>query len=180
MNSEIQETINKCKLGDPQAEYQLYRSYEKQIYNTCYRIVNERETALDMLQEVFVKAFDKLNSYNAQFAFYTWLNRIAVNHCINHLQKSGVKFQLSDNLAQHENTATTEHSMDVELNVRRVKDAIGQLAAGYRTVMNLYLLEGYDHAEIGQILDITESTSKSQFARAKRKVREILKERIYE
>jgi len=172
----ITEIIDRCKSGDQQAEFALFKEFERPVYNSCYRIVNDRETALDMLQEVFVKAFDNLYKYEPTFKFYTWLNRIAINHCLNFVQKKGIAYQLSDDISQFESAYQEEDFDDVELEVKRVSDAIQQLPDGYRTVLSLYLMEGYDHGEISEILNISESTSKSQYARAKGKLKDILKE----
>jgi RNA polymerase sigma-70 factor (ECF subfamily) len=136
--------------------------------------VNHAETAKDMLQEVFVKIFDKLPSYSNEYKFYTWAQRIALNHCINHEKKRGVDYDLQEDMTSHD---IPEHKSDMDwqdMKVKQVHDSIMQLPSGYREVLSLYLLEGYDHAEISSILGISESTSKSQYSRAKHKVKQLI------
>jgi RNA polymerase sigma factor (sigma-70 family) len=160
--------------GDVRAQYQLYSLYSRAMYNICYRMTNHKEEAEDMLQESFSYAFSKLGSFRFESSFGAWLKRIVVNTCINHLKKKRVDLVLME---QHNDPPPEEDFVDYEeirLRVDRVMKAIEQLPEGYRIVFSLYLLEGYDHKEIAEILDISESTSKSQYLRAKQKIKEIL------
>lgn len=160
--------------GNAQAEYELYERYGRAIYNACYRIVNHAETAKDMLQEVFVKIFENLPKYSSEYKFYTWAQRIAVNHCINHQKKRGVEYDLKDDMAGYDLPEQRSDFDWEDMQVKKVHDSILQLPAGYREILSLYLLEGYDHVEISGILGISESTSKSQYSRAKQKVKQII------
>jgi RNA polymerase sigma factor (sigma-70 family) len=167
------EIIELSKAGNQKAQYQLYRLYSKAMYNICYRMMNSQTEAEDLLQESFAEAFHRLESFRYESAFGAWLKRIVVNKCINHLKKKRAELVLTENLPEvHEDMEDTD---SVQLEVKRVHQAIEQLPDGYRVIFSLYLLEGYDHSEIAQILGITESTSKSQFSRAKQKIKEILK-----
>lgn len=165
--------IQQCKAGDSSAYHKLYRLYAKAMYNVSYRIVGREEDAEDATQEAFISAFKNLGSYRGDATFGAWLKRIVVNKAINILKK-----RREEAMPEHENFDVAEEEETIEykegLTVERVRTAIHQLPDGYRTVLSLYLLEGYDHQEIAEIMGITESTSKSQLNRAKSKLREFL------
>jgi RNA polymerase sigma factor (sigma-70 family) len=168
-----EDLIARCKVGDRQAYYQLYKLYSRAMFNVSYRITGMEEDAEDALQEAFISAFRNLNSYRGDAAFGAWLKRIVVNKSINILKKRKQELMPADEQWDvAEDVSVPEYRE--ELTVDRVKKAIEQLPDGYRAVLSLYLLEGYDHEEIGQILGISESTSKSQLNRAKNKLRELL------
>ncbi len=167
--------IEACKNGNDRARYELYQLYSKAMFNVSYRMMNNREEAEDMLQEAFTQAFMKLNSYRYESNFGSWLKRIVVNTCINAINKRKVELTYCEEIYHHDLPEENSEG-EPEFTVAHVTKAMEQLPAGGRMVFSLYLLEGYDHIEISQILGITESTSKSQFMRAKRRVAEILKE----
>lgn len=166
--------IARCRLGDRSAHYQLYKLYSKSMFNVSYRITRNEEEAEDALQEAFINAFRNLDSYRGDATFGAWLKRIVVNKAINALNKRKHE-TISDDEQWDvvEEEASPEYRED--LTVDLVKASIAKLPDGYRTVLSLYLLEGYDHQEIGEIMGITESTSKSQLNRAKSKLKELLK-----
>lgn len=166
--------IEASKKGNETARYQLYNLYVKAMYNVCFRIMNNREEAEDMLQEAFTQAFLKLESYRYESLFGAWLKRIVVNTCINAINKRKVELKYFDELNKYDQAEEDEQA-EPEYTVRNISTAMEQLPEGGRMIFSLYLLEGYDHAEISQILGISESTSKSQFMRAKRRVAEILR-----
>ncbi len=153
----------------------LYQMYAKSMFNICYRMMNNREEAEDMLQESFTLAFMKLGSFRHESGFGTWLKRIVINTCINSLNKRKLEMAY---LEDHRKTDVPEEAAEeeIEFDVNSIRKAMELLPDGGRLVFSLYLLEGYDHVEISQILNISESTSKSQFMRAKRRIIEILKE----
>jgi len=168
------DVVESCKLGDVRAQYQLYSLYSKAMYNICYRLTGHREEAEDMLQESFSYAFSRLGSFRFESTFGAWLKRIVVNTCINHLKKRKVELVYPESQTD---PVPEEESVDYEeirFRVQEVMKAVEQLPEGYRVVFSLYLLEGYDHGEIAGILGISESTSKSQYLRAKLKIKEIL------
>lgn len=140
-------------------------------------MMNNREEAEDMLQEAFTQAFLKLDSFRYESAFGAWLKRIVINTCINARNKRKVELTLMDEM-HHLDQPVQEEKDDevVQLTVAGITKAMEKLPEGGRIIFSLYLLEGYDHGEIAQILNITESTSKSQFMRAKRRIIEILNE----
>lgn len=165
--------IARCKMGDREAHYRIYKLYARSMYNVSYRITGREEDAEDALQEAFISAFHNLESYRSDATFGAWLKRIVVNKSINVLKKRKHELLPEDerwDIAEEE----VYEDYREELTVDRVKKAIEELPDGYRTVLSLYLLEGYDHQEIAGILGISESTSKSQLNRAKMKLREKL------
>jgi RNA polymerase sigma factor (sigma-70 family) len=164
--------IEKCRRGDREAYYQLYKLYSRSMYNVGYRIVNNEEEAQDVLQEAFISAFRSLDHYRGDATFGSWLKRIVVNKAINVIKKrKAERFPDDDKFDIAEEEPTEE---EFQFTVEHVRGAIEKLPDGYRSVLSLYLLEGYDHSEIAEILGISESTSKSQFNRSKKKLREIL------
>lgn len=167
------ELISRCRKGDREAHYQLYKLYSKAMFNVAFRITRNEPEAEDVLQDAFISAFRNLDNYRGDATFGAWLKRIVVNKAINALSKNKYEAIPDDeqwDVAEEVNTPEYREGLTVE----RVKRGIEQLPDGYRTVLSLYLLEGYDHQEIGQILGISESTSKSQLNRARTKLKEIL------
>ena len=167
-----EEIIERCRQGDREAHYQLYKLYSRSMYNVGYRIVRNEAEAQDVLQEAFISAFRSLNDYRRDASFGSWLKRIVVNKAINVL-----KNRKMERLPDDENFDVQEEvpaPYEFRYSIEQVKSAMEMLPDGYRSVLSLYLLEGYDHAEIAEILGISESTSKSQFNRSKKKLREIL------
>ncbi len=144
------------------------------MLNAAFRIVNDVDEANDVLQESFISAFENLDSYRGDSAFGAWLKRIVINKAITHLNKK--KWERFPNDEKWD--VKEEEPIDIfesfPFTVEKVRSAIGDLPDGYRTVLSLYLLEGYDHGEIAEIMGITESTSKSQFNRSKKKLKELL------
>ena len=173
-NSINKSLIEECKKGDSQAQFTLYSMYARAMFNLAYRIVNNREDAEDMLQDSFTDAFRNLETFRFDSTFGAWLKRIVINKCINQLKKRKGEI-ITDNIpdAGHDEKIS---ELDVHNDIKKVVEGIGKLPDGYRLVFTLYLLEGYDHKEISTILKITESTSKSQYLRAKTKLKQILSE----
>ena len=173
-----EELIERCRGGERSAFYSIYKLYSKAMYNLCYRITNDQDDASDALQEAFISAFNNLDSYRGDATFGAWLKRIVVNKAINVLKKRRFETLPEDEHWDVAEETRQEELQYGELTVQTVKTAIQQLPEGYRAVLSLYLLEGYDHQEIGEILGVSESTSKSQLNRAKKKLREILTQKL--
>ncbi len=172
-----QDIIDRCKAGDRQAHFNLYKLYSRSMYNVCYRIVKDEPSAEDVLQESFINAFKNLEHYRGDAAFGAWLKRIVVNKAITHLNRRKQE-RIPDNNQFDIMEEVEEECKEFPFSVETVRTAILSLPDGYRTVLSLYLLEGYDHEEIGEVLGISESTSKSQYSRAKKKLLEILNNRM--
>lgn len=166
--------VEQCKRGERRAQYELYKLYSKAMFNVCMRVLNHVGEAEDVLQEAFLDAFQKINDFRHQATFGAWLKQIVVNRAINQLRQR--KVQLID--VEEAGDVEDEESFDeddLHLNVSQVREAIQKLPDGFRSVLSLYLLEGYDHEEIADILNISESTSRTQFMRAKKRLLEIIK-----
>lgn len=168
------EIIDLSKSGNGKAQFQLYSLYSRAMFNICMRILVQREEAEDALQEAFAEVFDKLDTYRYESAFGAWLKRIVINTCINKINRKKPDLKYVDNVDNESVIKFESNIEDVELKVRDVHNAIQKLPNGYRIVLSLYLLEGYDHIEISEILGISVSSSKTQYMKAKRKVKEIL------
>lgn len=167
--------IERCRANDAQAQYEIYRLYAKSMLNTAFRIVGTEVDAEDVLQESFVSAFKNIESYRADATFGAWLKRIVVNKALTYLQK--MKRQLFFSEVDEEPIVEVEtvNEAHLEMDVSKIKEAVMDLPDGFRSVLTLYLFEGYDHKEISEILNISESTSKTQYKRAKDKLKEKLK-----
>ena len=169
--------IARCKRGDRKAQYEIYKLYSKAMYNVALRITEDTLEAEDVLQEAFLTAFDKIESYRNEATFGAWLKRIVVNVALNQVRRR--KYQFADiegNEDYEDNTPKqTEVEEDMSYQAEQILKAISALPDGFRIVFSLYLLEGYDHQEIAEILGISVSTSKSQYNRAKKKLQEMLK-----
>ncbi|MCF0051288.1 RNA polymerase sigma factor [Dyadobacter sp. LJ53] len=174
------ELVERCKLGERKAQYELYKSYSKAMFNICMRILNHMGEAEDALQEAFVDAFTNLHQFRQQSTFGAWLKQIVVNKAINHMRSRKVKWveieewqeTMEDSDRNDSYFGMDEHETNLE--VERVRNTVQKLPDGYRVVLSLYLFEGYDHEEIGEVLGISETTSRTQYMRAKRKLTEML------
>lgn len=167
--------VAECKQGSKKACFELYRLYSKAMLNVAFRIVGSIDEAEDVLQDAFLDAFNRIKDFRQETTFGLWLKQIVVHRAINLLRKRKLEMvELGED--QLENIAEEEPEDDegIQLQVAQVKEAMKQLPDGYRVVLSLYLLEGYDHEEIGQILNISENTSRTQFLRAKRKLYDML------
>ena len=165
-----------CQRKDRNAQRQLYGHYAKPMYNVCLRILKHSHDAEDVLQLAFVQVFSKIDTFNFEASVSAWIKRIVVNRCIDHLKKR--RLLTTDFDPVRHDTGTTEDATEQidegSYTVERIKAAMRGLSEGYRVVLSLYLFEGYDHEEIGQILGISVGTSKSQYSRARKRLAELL------
>jgi len=167
--------VVECKQGSKKACYELYRLYSKAMLNVAFRIVGNTGDAEDVLQEAFLDAFNKIKDFRQETTFGLWLKQIVVHRSVNLLRKRKVEW-IEFESSEFENIPdeVADNDDDIQYQVALVKTAMNKLPEGYRVVLSLYLLEGYDHEEIGQILNIAENTSRTQFLRAKRKLQALL------
>ncbi|WP_299577556.1 RNA polymerase sigma factor [uncultured Sunxiuqinia sp.] len=173
-----QDVIDRCRAGEREAQFQLYKIYYQSMYNTSLRIVGNSTEAEDVMQEAFLSAFKKIETYAGQVSFGAWLKKIVVNRSLDYLKKRRVQFEELDERLADETEAPMMEPQGVD--VQKIKKAIFKLPEGYRVVLSLYLLEGYDHDEISEILNISNSSSRSQLLRAKKKLREyLLKDEVF-
>ena len=164
--------VNDCRAGSRKAQFELYKLYAKAMYNIALRIVNDDAEAEDVLQEAFLDAFNRIADFRQETSFGLWLKQIVINRAINYLRKRKVEFVSLEKIDISEESANNYE--ETTLKVEEIKAAMNELPDGYRTVLTLYLFEGYDHEEIAHILKITENTSRSQYMRAKRKLNSLL------
>lgn len=165
--------INQCIAGDQQAQYQLYARYADAMLNVAYRILGNQEDAKDVLQESFLKIFKELKNLQNKQGFAAWTKRIVVNTTINQAKKKGLKLVELDYQEPKWEVELDDYDQ-IDLKFNQVKKALMELPNGYRTVLTLYLIDGFDHEEIAQILNISKSTSLTQYSRGKRRLKEIL------
>lgn len=162
-----------CLHNDPSAQRELYNRFSPKMLAVCFRFAQGREDAEDMLQEGFIKVFTQIHTFQNKGAFEGWIRRIIVHTCINFLKKNK-KFNDSVDLGQADYLHIKEETIPSIMQAKQVSECIRLLPIGYRTVLNLYAIEGYSHREIATMLDIEESTSRSQYTRAKAMLENIL------
>lgn len=172
------ELIQACKQNDRKAQHSLYQLYAQPMFNVCYRIVNQQEEAEDVLQEAFIRMFCQIETYREEASFGAWFKRIVINGSLNHIKKRKKQQDKIEHLKdESKESIAEEDEPDLPTySVNQVQSALELLPEGYRIVFSLYLFEEYSHREIAEELGITESTSKSQLNRAKKKIRELLKQ----
>jgi RNA polymerase sigma-70 factor (ECF subfamily) len=171
--------IEGCRKNDEIAQREIYNLYYKAMYNISLRIIGNSAEAEDIMQDSFLKAFRNISACRENSAFGGWLKRIVVNQSIDALRvKAKIRFEemktIPSEMLAGEVLGEAEGFAESAINVKK---CISELPEGYKLILTLYLLEGYDHEEIGQILNIKPSTSRSQFARARQKLMEMLKEK---
>jgi len=170
--------INKCKQNDPKAQLELYDRYCHAMYTTAFNFVKRQDVAEDMMQEAFIKAFQKINDFDGKVSFGAWLKKIVINRCLDWLKKRKLRIVSIDD----EHTGITDEDdwkVENTVTVGQIHETIEQLPDKYKIALKLFLLEGYDHQEISQILHITEVSSRSQVFRGKNKLKELLKQYNY-
>ncbi len=172
--------ISGCLQNDPAAQRELYNRFSPKMLSVCYRFAQSREDAEDMLQEGFIKVFTQIHTFENKGTFEGWVRRIIVHTCINFLKKYK-KFNENVDIAYAGALQVKEETMPSVMQAKQIIECIRLLPVGYRTVLNLYALEGYSHREIATMLDIEESTSRSQYTRSRNMLETILiKKRILE
>jgi RNA polymerase sigma-70 factor (ECF subfamily) len=173
-----QSIIAGCTNNDAASQRELYNKYSPKMLSVSYRFAQNREDAEDILQEAFIKIFSQIHTFQNKGAFEGWIRRIVVHTCINFLKKNK-KFSENVDIANATTVFVKEETMPSIMQAKQVVECIKILPIGYRTVLNLYAIEGFSHKEISNMLDIEESTSRSQYTRAKAMLETILiKKRI--
>ena len=157
--------ISGCLQGDRRMQEELYRRFSPRMYAVCLRYAGNSEEAEDILQEGFVKIFKKLDSFRSEGSFEGWIRRIFVNTAIEHFRRKRYLMPVTE---KEENTIEGKYTSVLdELAEKDILALVQELSPGYRTVFNMYVVEGYTHKEIADMLGISEGTSKSQLSRAK-------------
>lgn len=173
---EGQQLIDECKKGNRLAQKELYDKYARKMMGVCLRYVSDRETARDLLQDGFVKVFTSLDTYTGSGVFDAWIRKIFVNGALEYLRRGDVLREASDWDSIAEPVESFSVSAVSELSAAELMKLVQELPAGFRTVFNLFAIEGYSHREIAEMMNITESTSRSQYTRA----RQLLQKRVKE
>lgn len=170
------ELVEQCKANDRKAQMQLYKQYCAGMYTVALRFVKDPDDAEDVLQEAFIKAFQKIDQFKGEVTFGAWLKKIVVNRCIDFL-KSNRKLLTPLEEKHMANVAIdeTDWSVEGDVDITEIKQAMEQLPEKYGMVLKLYLMEGYDHAEISEILKISETASRTRLLRGKTQLQERLK-----
>ncbi|MDL2209064.1 sigma-70 family RNA polymerase sigma factor [Parabacteroides sp. OttesenSCG-928-O15] len=175
--------IESCRKGNRRAQKELYETYSRKMLGVCLRYISDRETARDLLQDGFVKVFTSLDSYAGAGSFEGWMRKIFVNNALEYLRRSDVLRESTD-LDNTAELASADNTVISAMTAGELMQLVHELPVGFRTVFNLFAIEGYSHKEIGDTLGITESTSRSQYTRAKqmlqRKINELFEENVHE
>jgi RNA polymerase sigma factor (sigma-70 family) len=165
--------LHGCLRKNATAQKELYERYSPKMLSVCYRYGHSREDAEDMLQEGFIKVFSMIHTFENRGSLEGWIRRIVVHTCINILKKNK-RFNESVDIIHATGVQVREESIPSIIQAKEVIESIRLLPVGYRTVLNLYAIEGFSHKEIAVMLDIEESTSRSQYTRAKAMLEDIL------
>ncbi len=160
--------IAACKNGKPWAQKRVYELYAPAMMSVCVRYVNDRETARDLLQDGFIKIFTKIDTFAGVGSFAGWIRQIFVTTALEFLRHNDALKQSTSIDEMGDRVIDVDLSVLDKISADDLMACIAKLPAGYRTVFNLYAVEGYSHAEIAEMLEITESTSRSQFMRARK------------
>ncbi len=175
LNSKI---VEDCKQNDAKAQMRLYDMYCDAMFIIAKRYVKDSFTAEDLMQDVFIKVFKNIQSFKGEVTIGAWIKKIMINQCLDYLKKKRIELVSIEekelNVADEDDWTVKE-----EVNVQTITMAINSLPEKYKVVLNLYLIEGYDHQEIAQVLDITEVNSRSQLMRGKNKLKSQLKQYNY-
>ena len=173
--------IESCRKGSQSAQFEIYKLYYKAMFNTALRIMQDGQEAEDVMQEAFLSAFTKLDSFKGEVPFGAWLKRIVINRSLTQLKKKNRMQEVSLEVVDYrlEDEGSTEGRSQLDLThakVREVLGAMGKLKDSYRVILNLSLIEGYDNEEITEILKISNENCRTTLSRAKSKLRKILME----
>lgn len=170
-----EDLIRGCQVNDRKAQFQVYKLYYKAMFNTALRIVNDPAGAEDIMQEAFLEAFRQIGSYRAESSFGSWLKRIVINKSIDEIRKAKDIISIDEADVDVPDQNEDENYLHVlSTRVEEIRKAIHALPDSYRIILSLHLLEGYDHEEISQILDISYNLSRTRYSRARKKLLELV------
>ena len=171
--------IDECRNGSSKAQFEIYKLYYKAMYNTCLRFVKNPMEAEDVMQEAFLAAFRNIDSFRGEVSFGSWLKRIVVNRSLDVLKKKSLDLEP---LEEGRTIIDTDDDRDYEANykVEQVKKAIALLPDSYRVLLTLHLFEGYDHEEIAQIMEMSNSAVRTGYSRARKRLQELLETKKFE
>ncbi len=164
--------VEACNKGDSKALKMLYDTYSSTMYAICLRYMNNTDEAKDALQEGFIKVYKNISKFKFSGSFEGWLKRIFVNTSIEQIRKRKLHYDVSDVAAD---PTLTSHIETGKMDADKLLELVQKLPNGYRTVFNMYVVDGFSHKEIGKKLNITESTSKTQLFKARKQLQVWLK-----
>lgn len=167
--------IARCRGNDKRAQLALYQQYAKGMYNVCMNFIHNNYQAEELMQESFILAFKNIDQYKGEVTFGAWLKKIVINKCLDHLKKRKIEFDSIDDYPNLIDSTESDNDFINQKTVDEICKAIALMPDGYKTILTLFLFEGYDHEEISQILQISASTSRSQYSRARVALINILK-----
>ena len=173
---QIEDLLEACKQNNPKAQLEIYNRYHKAMYNTALRILRNTDDAEDVMQEAFIKAFDKLDSFKVQASFGAWLKRIVVNESISWLRKRKNNVCLDEKL-QVLNDGDEKNDETGHWQIQKVMEALNLLKDNYRIAISLYYIEGYDYEEMMQILGLSYANVRTLVSRARQKLKKMMEER---
>lgn len=179
LGSSEQELIAACKAGKREAQKRVYELFSGKMLNVCRRYANDMEQARDLMHDGFIKVFMNIGSFREQSSLETWVTRIMINNSISALRKEvkkGIKVNIEDVKIKDEDVVPFEINKASSITAKEVFEKLTELPLGYRTVLSMYVLDGFSHREIAQSLGISEGTSKSQLAKAKKMLAKLLNE----
>lgn len=181
-DDQLRELIKRCTEQERSAQEQLFKLFYGKMMGVCLRYTKDQDRAQEVVQESFIKIFDKLEEFDFNGSFEGWVRRIMVNASIDAIRKRNRQpFSTDEEYVFNNRSSEQEHDFDddiTKIKAEYAMQAIQELSPAYRTVFNLFVIENYSHKEIAQILDINEGTSKSNLAKAKQNLRKILREKF--
>ncbi len=166
--------IEDCKKGKQAAYNQVYQQCARGVYNAIWRIVKNTEEAEDILQDTFISAFTSIHNYRGDASLYGWIKRIGINKSLNAIKKNKIEIVADEHILASSPAEEEKEWAETKIEVGAIKEKLNQLPDGFRLVLTLYLFEEYTHKEIAEALGISESTSKTQYLRGKKKLKELL------
>lgn len=184
-NEHINKLLQGCKNQDQTAQFEVYKLFYKAMFNAALRIVKDTFEAEDVMQEAFLSAFTKLDSFKGEVPFGAWLKKIVINKSLTHFKKNSrfeevklddVAYKMSDGISQ--DSIENEEADYTFLKVKEILKTMGQLKENYRIVLTLSLIEGYDNEEIAEIMNITHENCRTTISRAKNKLRSLLNQQV--
>ena len=176
----VKEVVEACAKGDEMVQQKLFKHLYSAMMRICYRYANRPDDAKDLLQDGFIKVFNKIGSFNNKGSLEGWIRRIMVNNAIDYHRKNKNKFAMSETLLEASQIPDEQEQDSIfeDLTSKDLLDCVQQLSPVYRAVFNLYVLDDYSHAEIAEELGISEGTSKSNLSKAKKNLQQLIKQLI--
>jgi RNA polymerase sigma-70 factor (ECF subfamily) len=174
LKSITSQLIEDCKKGKQAAYNQIYQQCAKGVYNAIWRIVRNTEEAEDILQDTFMSAFTTIQNFRGDASLFGWIKRIGINKSLNAVKKNKIELIVDEQVLEKSPAEEEQDWEEATMEVSEIKDKLNELPEGFRLVLTLYLFEDYTHREIAESLGISESTSKTQYLRGKKKLKELL------